>query len=126
MDPEKKNIKLSIKGLTKNPWEIAKENFKIEDEVIGKVVKFMPYGIIVEIADGVEGLVHISDFTWNKKKVNMNDFVKEGDEIKVKVLEFIPEERRLKLGIKQLAQDPWEHATEKYSVGTKFTGKVLM
>lgn len=125
LDPEKRNVKLSIKVLTKNPWETAKETLKVEQDIDGKVVKFMPYGVIVEVMEGVEGLVHISDFTWNKKKVNMHDFVKEGDSVKVRVLEFLPEERRLKLGLKQLAANPWDQAEEKYGVGKVLTGKII-
>ena len=72
----------------------------------------------------MEGLIHISDFTWNRKKINVNEFAKVGDVVKVKVLEFKPESRKLKLGMKQLSVDPWEKAEEAYKVGTKLTGKV--
>lgn len=124
LEEDKKNIKLSIKALTRNPWDIAGETYKVEDVVEGKVTKILPYGVLAEIADGVEGLIHISDLTWNKKKVSINEFVKIGDIIKVKILEFKPESRKLKLGIKQLSEDPWTNAETKYAVGTKVSGKV--
>lgn len=124
LEEEKKNIKLSIKALVRNPWEIAGENYKIDDVVEGKVTKILQYGILVEIMDGVEGLVHVSDFTWNKKKVSIGDFVKLGDSLQVKILEFKPEGRKLKLGVKQLSEDPWKLATETYKVGNKVSGKV--
>ena len=96
----------------------------MDSVVEGKVTKVLQYGILVEVMDGVEGLVHISDFTWNRKKINVNEFVKVGDVVKVKVLEFKPESRKLKLGMKQLSVDPWEKAEETYKVGTKLSGKV--
>ncbi|MGL4308319.1 S1 RNA-binding domain-containing protein [Cetobacterium sp. SF1] len=125
IDPKKKNIKLSMKSLVRNPWDIAEETFALGNEVPGKVTKIVQYGAFVEIKEGVEGLIHISDFAWNKKKVNMNDYVKPGDEITVKIVEFIPAERRLKLGIKQLSKNPWENAKDKYAVGSILNGKVV-
>ncbi len=125
LEPEKKNVKLSIKALTRNPWEVAAEQYAVDSVIEGKVTKIVPYGVFVEIADGVEGLVHMSDFTWNKKRVSLNEFVQVGDTVKVKVLEFQPAERKLKLGIKQLSENPWDSAETRYAVGTQLTGKVL-
>ena len=125
LEPEKKNVKLSIKALTRNPWEVAAEQYAVDSVIEGKVTKILPYGVFVEIADGVEGLVHMSDFTWNKKRVSLNEFVQVGDIVKVKVLEFQPAERKLKLGIKQLSENPWNSAETRYAVGTQLTGKVL-
>ncbi|WP_410208124.1 S1 RNA-binding domain-containing protein [Fusobacterium sp.] len=125
LEPEKTNIKLSIKALTRNPWEVVAETVGVDSEVAGKVTKILPYGAFVEITDGVEGLVHMSDFAWNKKRVNLGDYIKVGDEIKVKVLEFNPENRRLKLGIKQLCENPWDTAEERYAVGTELKAKVV-
>lgn len=125
LEPEKKNVKLSIKALTRNPWEVAAEQYAVDSVIEGKVTKILPYGVFVEIADGVEGLVHMSDFTWNKKRVSLNEFVQVGDIVKVKVLEFQPAERKLKLGIKQLSENPWDSAETKFAVGTQLTGKVL-
>jgi len=125
LEPEKKNLKLSIKALTRNPWEVAAEQYAVDSVIEGKVTKILPYGVFVEIADGVEGLVHMSDFTWNKKRVSLNEFVQVGDIVKVKVLEFQPAERKLKLGIKQLSENPWDSAETRFAVGTQLTGKVL-
>lgn len=125
LEAEKKNVKLSIKALTRNPWEVIAETVGVDSVVDGKVTKLLPYGAFVEIADGVEGLVHMSDFTWNKKKVNLGEFVQVGDNIKVRVLEFVPAERKLKLGIKQLCENPWDSAEERFAVGKELTAKVL-
>ena len=144
LEPEKKNIKLSIKALTKNPWDIVAENIGVGSIVNGKVTKLLPYGAFVEITDGVEGLIHMSDFTWNKKRVNLAEFTQVGDLIKVKVLEFVPSERKLKLGIKQLCENlfaevepgvdvfihqsdyNWQGETsKKFSIGDSINFKVI-
>lgn len=125
IDTEKRNLKLSIKGLSKNPWVLLQETHKIGDEVEGKVTRTTPYGIFVEIIPGVEGLVHVSDFTWTKKKVTVSDYAKIGDTVKVLLMELDANGRKLKLGIKQLTQDPWAEATEKFKIGTKLQGKIL-
>ncbi|SJZ84467.1 small subunit ribosomal protein S1 [Cetobacterium ceti] len=125
IDPKRRNIKLSMKALVRNPWDIASETFAIGDEIPGKVTKLVQYGAFIELLDGVEGLIHISDFAWNKKKVNMNEYVKVGDEVTVKITEFEPNERKLKLGIKQLSKNPWDDANDRYSIGTVLTGKVV-
>ncbi|WP_300389239.1 MULTISPECIES: 30S ribosomal protein S1 [unclassified Fusobacterium] len=125
LEAEKKNIKLSIKALTRNPWEVTAETVGIDSVVEGKVTKLLPYGVFVEIADGVEGLIHMSDFTWNKKRVNLGEFVQVGDTVKVRVLEFVPEERKLKLGIKQLHENPWDSAEERFAIGKELSAKVL-
>jgi|GEM_PF-124336 len=124
LEPEKRNVKLSIKATSKNPWETLAENYKIDNEVNGVVTKIVQYGIFVKILEGVEGLVHMSDFTWNKKRVRLDEFVKIGDEIKVKIIDLEPNDRKLKLGIKQLSQNPWETASEKYKVDATVTGIV--
>lgn len=125
LEAEKKNIKLSIKALTRNPWEVTAETVGVDSLVDGKVTKLLPYGVFVEIADGVEGLIHMSDFTWNKKRVNLGEFVQVGDTVKVRVLEFVPEERKLKLGIKQLHENPWDSAEERFAIGKELSAKVL-
>ena len=125
IDMEKKNLKLSIKALSRNPWEVASETVEINKEVSGKVTRILPYGVFVEVLPGVEGLVHASDFSWNKKKLNVSEFVKIEDVITVKIIDFDPSGRKLKLGIKQLQANPWETAGEKFIVGTKLKGKVL-
>ncbi len=124
LDEEKKNIKLSIKKLEKDPWETI-ENLKTGDELEAIVTKVLPYGAFVQVKEGVEGLVHISDFSWTKKRLNITDYVKEGEKIKVKIIELQIPERRLKLGIKQLVANPWDEAETKFAVGTVLKGKVV-
>lgn len=125
LDAEKRNIKLSIKKLENDPWATVADEFKVDDEVEGIVTKVLPYGAFVEIKPGVEGLVHISDFSWTKKKVNVADYVKEGEKIKVRITDLHPEYRKLKLGIKQLVSNPWETAEKDLAVGTIIKGKVV-
>lgn len=125
LDSDKKNVKLSIKSLTENPWNVFAREHKVDDVVNAKVTKFLQYGVFAEVLDGVEGLIHINDFTWNKKKINLKEYVQLNDTIQVKILEFIPEERKLKLGIRQLESNPWDNAEEKFAIGNEFTGKVI-
>ncbi|WP_337742866.1 30S ribosomal protein S1 [Fusobacterium gonidiaformans] len=125
LDEEKKNIKLSIKQLTTNPWDLSKDAFHEGDEVEGKVTRVLAYGAFVELTEGVEGLVHISDFAWNKKRINMEEYAKVGETVKVKILEFNPEGRKLKLGFKQLVENPWDVAEEKFAEGKELTATIL-
>nr|WP_307774822.1 S1 RNA-binding domain-containing protein [uncultured Cetobacterium sp.] len=125
IDKEKRNLKLSIKELTRNPWDIVTEKYSVGSEVEGKVTRIVNYGAFVEIIPGVEGLVHSSDFSWVKKKVNVNSYVKVGDTVKVVITELTPDDRRLKLGIKQLSLNPWENAEDKFAVGSVLEGKVI-
>ncbi|WP_448821936.1 S1 RNA-binding domain-containing protein, partial [Cetobacterium sp.] len=113
------------KALTRNPWDIVAENNSVGQEVAGKVTRIANYGAFVELLPGVEGLIHSSDFSWTSKKVNVNNFVKVGDEVKVVITELSPKERKLKLGIKQLSANPWENAENKFAVGTILTGDVV-
>lgn len=125
LDPAKRNIKLSIKELTADPWVSVAPNFKVGDDVDGLVTKVLNYGAFVEIADGIEGLVHISDFTWTKKRVNIADYVKEGEKVRVKILDINLETKKLKLGFRQLVENPWENAEEKYGLGKELSGKIV-
>ena len=125
LDEAKRNVKLSIKKLEEDPWATVANEFKVDDEVEGTVTKVLPYGAFVEIKPGVEGLVHISDFSWTKKKVNVSDYVKEGEKVKVRITDLHPEDRKLKLGIKQLVANPWETAEKDFAVGTVIKGKVV-
>ena len=125
LDEDKRNIKLSIKKLGIDPWSTVAEKFAVGDVVDGVVTRVLNYGAFVEIATGVEGLVHISDFSWTKKKVNVSEYVKEGETIKVNIIELHPEERKLKLGIKQLVANPWENAEETFGVGKTVKAKVV-
>ena len=125
LDEAKRNVKLSIKKLEEDPWATVTNEFKVNDEVEGTVTKVLPYGAFVEIKPGIEGLVHISDFSWTKKKVNVSDYVKEGEKVKVRITDLHPEDRKLKLGIKQLVANPWETAENDFAVGTVIKGKVV-
>ena len=125
LDEAKRNVKLSIKKLEEDPWATVANEFKVNDEVEGTVTKVLPYGAFVEIKPGIEGLVHISDFSWTKKKVNVSDYVKEGEKVKVRITDLHPEDRKLKLGIKQLVANPWETAEKDFAVGTVIKGKVV-
>ena len=125
LDEAKKNVKLSIKKLEADPWSTAANEFKTGNEVEGTVTRVLAYGAFVEIKAGIEGLVHISDFSWTKKKVNVADYVKEGEKVKVRIVELNPEDRKLKLGIKQLVANPWETAETDFAVGTTLKGKVV-
>ena len=125
LDEAKRNVKLSIKKLEEDPWATVANEFKVDDEVEGTVTKVLPYGAFVEIKPGIEGLVHISDFSWTKKKVNVSDYVKEGEKVKVRITDLHPEDRKLKLGIKQLVANPWETAEKDFAVGTVIKGKIV-
>ena len=125
LDEAKRNVKLSIKKLEEDPWATVASEFKVNDEVEGTVTKVLPYGAFVEIKPGIEGLVHISDFSWTKKKVNVSDYVKEGEKVKVRITDLHPEDRKLKLGIKQLVANPWETAEKDFAVGTVIKGKIV-
>ena len=125
LDEAKRNVKLSIKKLEEDPWATVANDFKVDDEVEGTVTKVLPYGAFVEIKLGVEGLVHISDFSWTKKKVNVAEYVKEGEKVKVRITDLHPEDRKLKLGIKQLVANPWETAEKDFAVDTVIKGKVV-
>ena len=125
LDEAKRNVKLSIKKLEADPWATVANEFKVGDEVDGVVTKVLAYGAFVEIKAGVEGLVHISDFSWTKKKVNVAEYVKEGEKVKVKITDLHPEDRKLKLGIKQLVANPWDSAEKDYAVDTVIKGKVV-
>lgn len=125
LDEAKRNVKLSIKKLEEDPWATVANEFKVDEEVEGTVTKVLPYGAFVEIKPGVEGLVHISDFSWTKKKVNVGEYVKEGEKVKVRITDLHPEDRKLKLGIKQLVANPWETAEKDFAIDTIIKGKVV-
>ena len=123
-DENKKRIALGLKQLTAHPWESLNSELKVGDTVKGKVVVMADYGAFVEIAPGVEGLIHVSEMSWSQHLRSAQDFMKVGDEIEAVVLTLDREERKMSLGIKQLSADPWENIETKYPVGTKCTAKV--
>ena len=123
-DDEKKRIALGLKQLTPHPWDALDTNLKVGDHVKGKVVVMADYGAFIEIAPGVEGLIHVSEMSWSQHLRSAQDFMKVGDEVEAVVLTLDREERKMSLGIKQLKSDPWETIEEKYPIGSKHTAKV--
>ena len=123
-DDQKKRIALGLKQLTPHPWEALDPNLKVGDKVKGRVVVMADYGAFVEIAPGVEGLIHVSEMSWSQRLRSAQEFMKVGDEVEAVILTLDREERKMSLGIKQLTPDPWENIETKYPVGTKCTAKV--
>ena len=121
---EKKRIALGLKQLTPHPWDALDPNLKVGDKVKGKVVVMADYGAFVEIAPGVEGLIHVSEMSWSQHLRSAQDFLKVGDEVEAVILTLDREERKMSLGIKQLKPDPWETVETKYAVGTRHMAKV--
>jgi small subunit ribosomal protein S1 len=123
-DDDKKRIALGLKQLTPHPWDSVDPDMKIGDKVKGKVVVMADYGAFVEIAPGVEGLIHVSEMSWSQHLRSAQEFMKVGDEVEAVILTLDRSERKMSLGIKQLKPDPWQNIDEKYSVGSKHTAKV--
>lgn len=123
-DDEKKRIALGLKQLTPHPWDALDPNLKVGDKVKGKVVVMADYGAFVEIAPGVEGLIHVSEMSWSQHLRSAQDFMHVGDEVEAVILTLDREDRKMSLGIKQLKTDPWENIETKYPVGSKHTAKV--
>ena len=123
-DDEKKRIALGLKQLTPHPWDALDANLQVGDKVKGKVVVMADYGAFIEIAPGVEGLIHVSEMSWSQHLRSAQDFMKVGDEVEAVILTLDREERKMSLGIKQLKADPWETIEEKYPVGSKHVAKV--
>jgi len=123
-DDDKKRIALGLKQLTPHPWDALDENIKVGDKVKGKVVVMADYGAFIEIAPGVEGLIHVSEMSWTQHLRSAQDFMKVGDEVEAVILTLDRDERKMSLGIKQLKEDPWTKIEEKYPVGSKHTARV--
>ena len=123
-DDEKKRIALGLKQLTPHPWDALDSELKVGDHVKGKVVVIADYGAFVEIAPGVEGLIHVSEMSWSQHLRSAQEFLHVGDEVEAVILTLDREERKMSLGIKQLKEDPWEAIETKYPVGSKHTAKV--
>ena len=123
-DDEKKRIALGLKQLQPHPWDALNADLKVGDKVKGKVVVMADYGAFVEIATGVEGLIHVSEMSWSQHLRSAQDFMKVGDEIEAAVLTLDRDERKMSLGIKQLKNDPWENIEAKYPVASQHTAKV--
>ena len=123
-DDEKKRIALGLKQLTPHPWESLDSNLKVGDKVTGKVVVMADYGAFVEIAAGVEGLIHVSEMSWSQHLRSAQDFLKVGDDVDAVILTLDREERKMSLGIKQLKPDPWADIEAKYPIKSKHTATV--
>ena len=123
-DEEKKRIALGLKQLAPHPWEALNADLKVGDKISGKVVVMADYGAFVEVAPGVEGLIHVSEMSWSQHLRSANDFLKVGDEIEAVILTLDRDERKMSLGLKQLKADPWENVDTKYAVGTRHFAKV--
>lgn len=123
-DDDKKRIALGLKQLTPHPWDNLDENMKIGDTVKGKVVVLADYGAFVEIAPGVEGLIHVSEMSWSQHLRSAQDFLKVGDEVDAEILTLDREDRKMSLGMKQLKADPWEKIEENFGIGTTHTALV--
>ena len=121
-DEDKSRIQLGLKQLSKHPWEALADDVKVGDTVKGKVVVIADYGAFVEISEGVEGLIHVSEMSWSTHLRSAQDFFNVGDEIEAKILTFDREERKMSLGVKQLTPDPWTDITKKYPVDSKHKG----
>ncbi|PIE50263.1 MAG: 30S ribosomal protein S1 [Flavobacteriales bacterium] len=123
-DEKKTRIQLGMKQLEPHPWEALSAELKVGDKVKGKVAVLADYGAFVEIAPGVEGLIHVSEMSWSTHLRSAGDFVKVGDEVEAEVLTLDREERKVSLGMKQLTEDPWKNIETKYPVGSKHSGTV--
>ncbi|MDN3666867.1 30S ribosomal protein S1 [Algibacter miyuki] len=123
-DENKSRIQLGLKQLSKHPWEALAEEVKVGDKVKGKVVVIADYGAFIEVADGVEGLIHVSEMSWSTHLRSAQDFVSVGDEVDAVILTLDREDRKMSLGIKQLSADPWTDITTKYPLSSKHTGIV--
>ena len=123
-DDEKTRIQLGLKQLNAHPWDALNADLKVGDKVKGKVVVIADYGAFIEVAEGVEGLIHVSEMSWSTHLRSAQDFVKVGDTVEAVILTLDREDRKMSLGIKQLSQDPWTDITSKYPVGSKHTGIV--
>ena len=123
-DNEKKRIALGLKQLFPHPWEALDPDLKVGDRVKGKVVVMADYGAFLEVAPGVEGLIHVSEMSWSQHLRSAQDFLKVGDEVEAQILTLDRNDRKMRLGIKQLKKDPWEDIDTKYAIGSHHTAKV--
>ena len=123
-DDEKTRIQLGLKQLNAHPWDALNADLKVGDKVNGKVVVIADYGAFIEVAEGVEGLIHVSEMSWSTHLRSAQDFVKVGDVVEAVILTLDRDDRKMSLGIKQLSQDPWTDITAKYPVGSKHSGIV--
>ena len=124
IDHEKKRVSLGLKQKTRNPWDNVDEKFPVGSHVTGRVVNIMPYGAFVEIEEGVEGLIHVSEMSWTKRVTKPGDVVQVGEEVEAVVLDVNKQDKKISLGLRQKTRNPWEVLAEKYPAGSKIKGKV--
>ena len=125
IDRGHKRISLGLKQLHANPWELLEEKYPIGTKIVGHVRNLTDFGAFVEIEAGIDGLIHTSDLSWVKRDAHPRDFLKEGDEVEVMVLEIDPAERKVSLGLKQIEPDPWQQVPEKYKIGSVARGEIM-
>ncbi len=125
VDGERKRLALGLKQIKENPWDVIEEKFNVGDVFEGEVKNVTDFGAFVEVYDGVDGLIHVSDMSWSKRVKNPSEIVKEGDKVKVKILNIDRENQKIALGIKQLTENPWEKFFSKYQMGDVVEGKVV-
>jgi small subunit ribosomal protein S1 len=123
-DIEKERVSLGMKQLSEDPWSIASKKYPVGEKVSGKVVSLTDYGVFVELEEGIEGLVHVSEMSWTRKIRHPSKVISVGEVIEAIVLDIKPDSRRISLGMKQVAQNPWEVISEKYPIGTIIEGKI--
>jgi small subunit ribosomal protein S1 len=124
LDLEKERVSLGIKQLTPDPWSLAEERYPVGSRVSGKVVSLTDYGAFVELEEGIEGLIHVSEMSWTRKVRHPSKIVSVGEAVEAVVLDIKPENRRISLGMKQVVPNPWDVISEKYPVGTTIEGKI--
>ena len=122
---EDKRISLGIKQLQENPWELLEQRYPVGTKINGRIRNLTNFGAFVEIEEGIDGLIHTSDLSWTDRATNPQDFLKEGDEVEVVVLQIDASERRVSLGLKQTQPDPWDEVPEKYKVGSVVRGQIV-
>ena len=123
-DKEHDRVSLGVKQLRQDPWETVIDRYPVNQKAIGKIVSITDYGVFVELEEGVEGLIHVSEMTWSKKPRHPSKMVAVGDEVEVMVLNIEPETKRISLGMKQMLPNPWDLVTENYPVGSVIEGKI--
>ena len=124
IDNEKRRVSLGLKQKSKDPWEKIKERFPVETSIKGKVVNIMPYGAFVEIAEGIEGLIHVSEMSWTKRITRASDVLMVGEEVEAIILDIQPEAKKISLGLRQTTENPWEVIAKKYPINSTVKGKV--
>ena len=124
LDVERERVSLGMKQLAPDPWSVAKERYPVGSRISGKVVSLTDYGAFVELEEGIEGLIHVSEMSWTRKIRHPSKVVSVGDQVDAVVLDIKPESRRISLGMKQVVPNPWDVISEKYPVGTTIEGKI--